>query len=303
VAENGLGKARGCYEMAKNSKKNFIPPRNGLRNKKWNEILENGFNNFLDTENNWLYNFNSEAPHPKKQDCEARYLSQMFFSNLIKAIDNSFGMQVAGDRYAYIIKDTQKWLVHFDVMNNPKECHDFGKSIKDFFEEEWKKWNEYYHSIGNLTPIPRPTLGRAANNLQGIHNNKLGERWDNFLKYCQSNWDTWIQDKKYNEGISFEVYMKLTCQLIYYKSVYASFTKKFGNCSIMEISDKELLCDKELLKWYDSVGNIEFNKNEDIITFGEDLKDDVERINRLILLRGRLMMALILRDRREVSLS
>jgi len=266
----------------------FIPKRNRLGNKKWYDVMEAKFNDFLDKKN-WLYDFSLEIPY-NKLDCEARYLSQYFFSKLIDAIDNNFNMLITAECYAHIIKDKQEWIVHFDVMNNPKEGHLFGKSIKETCEDEWEKWLKYYHSIGNLTPIPWPSLGRASNNLQGIHN-RLGERWDSFLRYCQKEWITWIENKKYSKESSFETYMKLTCQLVYYKKVCDLFEGRFGKCAINEISNEKLI------DWYDSLDGINF-KDEQIISFGEDLKDDAKRINRLISLRGKLMMALILRKKK-----
>ena len=68
----------------------FIPNRNRKRNPEWFVDLEQGLNRFLD-KGDWLYNFENENPQPKKQDIEARYLSQYFFSKLIQSIDERFG--------------------------------------------------------------------------------------------------------------------------------------------------------------------------------------------------------------------
>ena len=261
------------------SKSSFIPFRKGLRAINWKYVLNEGFNDFLKTKN-WLYDFS-----------EARYLSQMFFKSLIEAIDNSYSMQVTDDRYTYINKNNQEWLIHFDVMNNPNECHNFAKGIKESNEEGWNEWYKYYHSIGNLTPIPWPKLGRAANNLQGIHK-RLGERWDKLLQYCADNWDLWIQEDIYCKDSSFTIYMKLTCQVVYYQGVYDSFIEKFGDCVIGEIEDNKLL------EWYDTVKDFDGK----ILSF-EDKSDNIKHINRLISLRGKLMMALIIRNINKICKS
>lgn len=133
----------------------YIPVRSGKRNHNWFIELETGFNSFLD-DADWLYNFEEENPQPKKQHFEARYLSQYFFSRLIQSINPNYSVKITDDVYMELKRNDEKTIFHFDVMNNPKEAHAFGKSIKQYSLDEWKIWKGRYHTIGNLTPVPWP---------------------------------------------------------------------------------------------------------------------------------------------------
>ena len=115
----------------------------------------------------------------------------------------------------------------------------------------------------------------------------LDERWDLFLKLCQSEWTYF---KKYSIYIDFQSYIKLTCQEIYFVEIYDLFNDKFGTQSIGDLSNEELL------SWYDAISTIDLS-NKKIVTFGNDLSNDVRNINRLITIRGRLMMALVKKNR------
>lgn len=115
----------------------------------------------------------------------------------------------------------------------------------------------------------------------------LDERWDLFLKLCQSEWTYF---KKYSIYIDFQSYIKLTCQEIYFVEIYDLFNDKFGTHSIGDLSNEELL------SWYDAISTIDLS-NKKIVTFGNDLSNDVRNINRLITIRGRLMMALVKKNR------
>ena len=264
----------------------FIPNRNRKRNPEWFVDLEQGLNRFLD-KGDWLYNFENENPQPKKQDIEARYLSQYFFSKLIQSIDERFKVEITDSTYMYLICNGKGTMFHFDVMNNPKESHTFGKTIKKVSIDEWEKWrNELYHTIGNFTPVPWPIMKYGSINMQDIHKG-LDERWDLFLKLCQSEWTYF---KKYSIYIDFQSYIKLTCQEIYFVEIYDLFNDKFGTHSIGDLSNEELL------SWYDAISTIDLS-NKKIVTFGNDLSNDVRNINRLITIRGRLMMALVKKNR------
>lgn len=264
----------------------FIPKRNRKGNSVWFNELEKGLNEFLDT-GDWLYDFENENPQPKKQAIEARYLSQYFFRKLIESIDNKYLADITDSTYMHLICDERKTMFHFDVMNNPKEAHAFGKSIKKASIDEWVKWQKRYHTIGNFAPVPWPILEYGSINMQDIHKG-FDERWDLFLKFCQSEWPNFAD---YCVYIDFRSYMKLTCQEIYFTEIYDSFKNEFGDHCIKEVANEELL------KWYDSVHSIEL-KNEQIISFGKNLSSDAKNINQLIAIRGKLMMALILRNRK-----
>ena len=153
--------------------------------------------------------------------------------------------------------------------------------------DEWEKWrNELYHTIGNFTPVPWPIMKYGSINMQDIHKG-LDERWDLFLKLCQSEWTYF---KKYSIYIDFQSYIKLTCQEIYFVEIYDLFNDKFGTQSIGDLSNEELL------SWYDAISTIDLS-NKKIVTFGNDLTNDVRNINRLITIRGRLMIALAKKNR------
>ena len=269
----------------------FIPVRNGKRNSEWTNILEEKLNEFLNN-GDWLYDFGKENLQPKKQDIEARYLSQYFFCRLIENIDNRYRAEITDDTYMYLICNEKKTMFHFDIMNNPKEAHVFGKAIKNASENEWVTWQKRYHTIGNFAPVPWPILEyenkiNGSINMQDIHKG-FDERWDLFLKFCQSEWSNFTD---YCVYIDFCSYMKLTCQEIYFTEIYDSFKNKFNDRRIKEVENEELL------EWYDSVNSIEL-ENKQIISFGKDLVSDVKKINQLIAIRGKLMMALALRNRK-----
>lgn len=264
----------------------FIPNRNRKRNPGWFVKLDKGLNKYLDAKN-WLYDFKNENLQPKKQDIEARYLSQYFFCKLIETIDSNFSVEITDSTYMYLVKNKQKIIFHFDVMNNPKEAHAFGKNVKKICKAEWDEWNQIYHTIGNFTPVPWPNLQYGNINMQDIHK-ALDERWDLFLKVCQNEWSIFEEHGIY---IDFQMYMKLTCQHIYFQEIYELFEEQFGDCDINEITYEELL------NWHDSLDAIVL-KSEQIISFGQNLNTDVKTINRLISLRGKLMMALVSRSRK-----
>ena len=95
----------------------FIPNRNRKRNPERFFDLEKGFNQFMN-KGDWLYNFENENPQPKKQDIEARYLSQYFFSKLIQSIDDKFEVEITDSTYMYLVCNDKKTMFHFDVMNS-----------------------------------------------------------------------------------------------------------------------------------------------------------------------------------------
>lgn len=258
----------------------YIPVRSGKRNHNWFIELETGFNSFLDNAD-WLYNFEEENPQPKKQHFEARYLSQYFFSRLIQSIDPNYSVKITDDVYMEFKRNDEKTIFHFDVMNNPKEAHAFGKSIKQYSLDEWKIWKGRYHTIGNLTPVPWPCLEYGGSiNMQNIHGS-FDERWDLFLKFCQSEWASFK-----GVHIDFYEYMKLTCQDIYFEVIYDSFKKEFRDCNIERVTDEKLL------EWYSSIDCVKLKKMQ-IISFGNNMENDVKNINQLILIRSKLMRAII----------
>lgn len=213
-------------------------------------------------------------------------------SNILWNEKKDFSMvEVAIESYYELynrLYDTENWTYCVKYIKHAiKEFHTFGKTIKKVSIDEWEKWrNELYHTIGNFTPVPWPIMKYGSINMQDIHKG-LDERWDLFLKLCQSEWTYF---KKYSIYIDFQSYIKLTCQEIYFVEIYDLFNDKFGTHSIGDLSNEELL------SWYDAISTIDLS-NKKIVTFGNDLSNDVRNINRLITIRGRLMMALVKKNR------
>lgn len=54
------------------------------------------------------------------------------FSKLIQSIDDICKVDITDSTYMYLIRDNKKTMFHFDIMNNPKEPHTFGKLIKKY---------------------------------------------------------------------------------------------------------------------------------------------------------------------------
>ena len=144
---------------------------------------------------------------------------------------------------------------------------------------------------------------------ESIHQPSDKERWKEFVeKYSHSGYlvqsefgtidttDDAMKDVAGGENLSYSIYIdfqsyiKLTCQEIYFVEIYDLFNDKFGTHSIGDLSNEELL------SWYDAISTIDLS-NKKIVTFGNDLSNDVRNINRLITIRGRLMMALVKKNR------
>lgn len=264
----------------------YLPEKKkGPTSKKWLCDAANGLDEFLRGDG-WLYDFSKESA-PNNKDCEAAYLSQCFFYELMHTL--------AADEVLSNCKQLRKICVklndvnksqefHFDVMNNPKiNRRIFSKNIMEKCSKEWANWFAIYHTIGNFTPIPWPR--NVKPHLQLKHS-LLDERWDLFLHYLRCEWS-----KDWEVGISFFQYMQLTCQEIYYQKVYDEFHDLLKSKNLAKLDDQVLL------KWYEKLKENEwYEKLEEsgrLISFGEDAKEDVERIINLISYRGLLMMALV----------
>lgn len=267
----------------------YIPERNRKRNLLWCEELKNGFSKFVE-EKNWKYDFANEINQPKRQDAEARYLSQYFFQNIIQCIDSSLEVEITDDRYMYVRHNDSQTIFHFDIMNNPKIKHAFGKNIKSNCEFQWQEWDGIYHTVGNITPIPWPKLKYGNINTQELHK-ALDERWDLFLQLCKNEWTIW---ENYSVTMSFECYMKITCQQMYYKKVLLLIKDRLDNRYINNVTDEELI------EWFQEWNKFDY-KDEELISFDEDLINTVEDILLVIEIRGRLMLKILDRGMNEQS--
>ncbi len=138
-------------------------------------------------------------------DWEQSPLNQIIWCILLlKGIEKSINLsgRFSINSYYSLIKTKGGEFVRvlFDVMNNPK----YLSMNKETFS---------YHRIGNFTPIPGKVLTRS---LQFVHRYK-NERWDLFLKYMRDNWSDIS-----NLGISFEKYIQVTFQQMYFEKAFKS---------------------------------------------------------------------------------
>lgn len=256
-----------------NIKQPYCEQRNERKYKERQKSWEDGYKLYLIKEI-WDYDFEKEGT---VSDCEQSFLSQMIFGHLLKAQGyNDFSV----NRYFMDVNGNNKKNIrfYFDVMNNPKVNHELGKkAYNKGYEHERKIWEARYHTIGNFTPIPWPE------NLQRKHNG-FQERWDKLLEYCKENWVKW------DEGvidISFNEYMKRTCQHLYFEEIFSDFRNKYDN-KLDKITQKEW---EELVQGWNN--KIDEGKCIDIINFEGDIKEIVNKINFLIEARGRCIISLL----------
>lgn len=119
---------------------------------------------------------------------------------------------------------------HCDIMNNPKaskkNIYSCGSVFRFCSKEKRKELEEIYHGIGNMAPIPwfeilssrdfsDDEVKEVSINGQKLHSS-LDERWDLFLGVLKNNWSSW---NNRNRDLTFEKYMILTCQHVYYEEI------------------------------------------------------------------------------------
>ena len=153
-------------------------------------------------------------PRNNSYDVEASYLCHGIWA---KVMENS-EKPMTGNYFKWKSGESEM-IFHFDIMNNPSIK---GKKYScSLFKECDARSREcvraIYHTIGNMVPIPWfPLSGGSYIDGQKLHKS-LDERWDLFLQVLKSNWGEWNPDPN---GLSFERYMILTCQQVYYEEIY-----------------------------------------------------------------------------------
>lgn len=246
---------------------------------------ENGYDQYSNKET-WHYNFEEES----KGDCEYSCLSKMIFGHMIKGnIYTDFDVKAC--RISAKTKDGAETFFSLDVMNNPKENHLFGKKIREECINEWNIWSSRYHYVGNFTLIPnRKKRGR---HLQHKHKD-LGERWDLLLQYCKDNWIDFTCEIE----MTFLQYMQITMQQLYFKEIYDDLMVKLNEKEIGQYTDKEYL------EWIEEWNDILINSSELTLLSFENMsnKECVARINRLIEVRSRMILA-VLKVQRKVEVN
>ena len=243
------------------------------------------YNIFIE-ENNWKYDFSKEFPH--SLDSEASWLSQFIFKKLL---ESKFEMYIGG--FSRISMNTDNSVTFsFDIMNNPnpssRDFYRIGSNAKNQCPDFWEEWNKLKYTIGNFAPIPN--LKKKGRHLQHVHRDK-NERWDLLLDYCRGNWDKYTC----SSIMSYNEYMKLTCQQIYFKEIYDDFVEnKLNNRKVEEIQNHEYC------SWIEEWNKkIDESKDLEVISFGEkstkmkDIENVVEMICLLIQVRGCMMLAFL----------
>lgn len=246
-----------------------------VRTYKKKQILwEKDLHAFLDKEN-WDYNFEYENT---VGHCEQSFLSQMIFGHLFKI--QGYHKFLMNRYYMYVIGDDKKLFFHYDVMNNPNTIHELGRKVSNQeSENKRKEWKKIYHTIGNFTPIPWP----KKVNLQLKHKN-FGERWDRLLEFLQNNWNDW---DKSGMTDTFEAYMKITFQQLYFADVFEKF-KEQHNSDLKYISKEEWKV--IIVAWNEEIDN---SKCLDIVSFNGNIAEVMDNIMFLIEARGRCIMTML----------
>lgn len=262
----------------------YVPKRKGVRNNKWLPILDKAIKKYID-DMNWNYDISEEYT---EAEVENRHLSMKFFQELIKKFyGNKYDVEIYDNGCLLIVdQNGRKNFFRFDIMNNPKIKHILGKEAKIKVPEKRLEWESIYHTIGNIAPIPRKKPKGKNISLQIRHNN-LNERWDLFLEDLRKEWHGW-ENGKDKLTISFNDYILMTCQQMYFKKNYEDIVKIMGNRR--KVDD---LKDEELLDLYNKWKSKRLDESDEIISFDGDIEEAVDRILVLIQLRGRLMMLLL----------
>lgn len=257
-------------ENCTNSKPSYCKEKTEWRYIDNQKIWEEGYENYLRSAK-WCYNFENE---PSRGHCEQSFLSQMIFGHLL--ITHGYNDFSINRNYMYV--NGKDILIHFDLMNNPKECHEIGKKAAHDVSCNRDLWKN--HVIGNFTPVPWPE------DLQKKHNN-FGERWDRLLNYCRSNWGEWEKNKKID--ISFNEYMKRTCQHLYFERIFIDFKNKYGK-NLSKIKSEEW---RKLVQEWNYKIDMDTENNMKIISFEGNIKEIVDNINYLIEARGCCILSIL----------
>lgn len=195
----------------------------GRKGKAYFEAVNQGLNKFIENEA-WNKNIPEDEKRNHGVHVEASYLCHGIWTKIMNNESNEGNLY--SSNYFYW---NNKILFHFDIMNNPKkQSCGLANCCSD---QELDEWTKIYHTIGNMTPIPwfkidKPTpkdkkqIHRYING-QRLHL-ALNERWDLFLNLLKNNWSHWCDENSF----TFEAYMLLTCQQIYYSDVYNNFKKE-----------------------------------------------------------------------------
>lgn len=257
--------------------------RRGPLGQTYYEAVEEGIHKFINNEENMYRKISKDESRNYGIDIEASYLCHGIWAKLMKSTKNN------GNPYTknYLIWNNgskkSDLIFHFDIMNNPKsKSCGLAKMYLDNNTEK-NEWKEIYHSVGNMVPIPWFEVdGNHFIDGQGLHKS-LDERWDLYLQLLKDNWKVWGKDI----SITFEEYMKLTCQQMYYKEIFEDISKgKIEDINIEDINN-----------W-----NNKIQENSPLISFSlkkyDNIDSIVEDIIKLIKIRCRVIY-LLLSEKKE----
>lgn len=247
--------------------------------KSFYDAVENGIKNFIEKEKNLYQNLPENEGRNYCNHIESSYLCHGIWTKIMKNESNNRCPYSDNWFLWKNINEKEGMIFHFDIMNNPKpKSCGLAASCS---EEKKNEWEEIYHSIGNMTPIPwfKVDMNHYING-QLLHK-LLDERWDLYLQFLKNNWCMWGK----RSDITFEKYMILTCQQMYYQEIFSSISEK----EIQNISINDIQC------W-----NSRINENSQLVSFSiEDQKEVdtiVENIIKLIKVRCRVIYLLLKDD-------
>ena len=242
-----------------------------------------------ESDDNLCTNFSMNEPRKYKTHIEASFLCHGIWNRLM---NDTYDKSKIGTGNSF---SCSQMTFHFDIMNNPKISKNnlgcfLAKKCKGENREKWEKWKGIYHSIGNMAPIPWFKLYDGIDtgiNAQSLHKS-LDERWDLFLQLLQNNWNDWNTGNK----ITFNDYMILTCQQMYFDEIYTSIKdKEINTITICDIKEWNEKIEKSNIKYK----LISFSPND-----RDEIDDIVNKIIKIIKIRCKVI-ALLLKDKNNFS--
>lgn len=218
------------------NEKIYIKYNSRGRGEKYYEAVKKGVIEFCKFEDNWYINLSDNESRNCKTDLEACFLCHGIWTEIMGNCYNDQNPQ-SGNSFNWCSeKDSSKnntTIFHFDIMNNASiSTNNLGCYLaKKCSKEKLDEWKKVYHTIGNMAPIPWFEIysnGNVSINSQFLHK-ALDERWDFYLQLLKNNWSDW----NHNERMTFEKYMILTCQQMYFEDIF----KDIKNIDVITIDD------------------------------------------------------------------
>ena len=264
--------------------------KSGKLDNNYYDEVERGVQKYItyinESDYNLCTNFSKDEPRKYKTHIEASFLCHGIWNRLM---NDTYDKSKIGTGNSF---SCSQMIFHFDIMNNPKiSKNNLGCFLaKKCKGENREKWEGIYHSIGNMAPIPWFKLYDGIDtgiNAQSLHKS-LDERWDLFLQLLQNNWNDWNTGNK----ITFNDYMILTCQQMYFDEIYTSIKdKEINTITICDIKEWNEKIEKSNIKYK----LISFSPND-----RDEIDDIVNKIIKIIKIRCKVI-ALLLKDKNNFS--